>query len=207
MRKEEEEGREDAFLSSGNQNRRKDEKEKIVNRVPPTPQRKRKKLGHPSFETPPPFFSDPCVNPLRPPDSFRIDVPLEALAARHHYGGSRRKRGWTSLTGRVRKGGSLSLSPHCNERGRGSSSSLSSPPFLLAPLSFFLSTSKKKMAFALASPARVAARTSAVAAPRRGSAVVVRASASEPVDRRAVLGAGLAGKELRERNTPWPHRP
>jgi len=206
LRKEEEEGREDAFLSSGNQNRRKDEKEKIVNRVPPTPQRKRKKLGHPSFETPP-LFSDPCVNPLRPPESFRIDVPLEALAARHHYGGSRRKRGWTPLTGRVRKGGSLSLSPRCNERGRGSSSSLSSPPFLLAPLSFFLSTSKKKMAFALASPARVAARTSAVAAPRRGSAVVVRASASEPVDRRAVLGAGLAGKELRERNTPWPHRP
>lgn len=49
------------------------------------------------------------------------------------------------------------------------------------------------MAFAIASPARLAARTSA-AAPRRGSALVVRASASEPVDRRAVLGAGLAGK-------------
>lgn len=110
MRKEEEEGREEAFLSSGNQNRRKDEKEKIVNRAPPTPRRKRKELGHPSFETPPPFFSDPCVNPLRSPDSFRIDVPLEALAARHHSGGSRRKRGWTPLTGRVRKGGSLSLS-------------------------------------------------------------------------------------------------
>ena len=56
-----------------------------------------------------------------------------------------------------------------------------------------LSLPTKKMAFAIASPARLAARTSA-AAPRRGSALVVRASASEPVDRRAVLGAGLAGK-------------
>lgn len=51
------------------------------------------------------------------------------------------------------------------------------------------------MAFALASPARLAGRTTAAAAPRRGSAVVVRASAAEPVDRRTVLGAGLAGKD------------
>lgn len=51
------------------------------------------------------------------------------------------------------------------------------------------------MAFAVASPARLAARNTTAAAPRRGSAVVVRASASEPVDRRAVLGAGLAGKD------------
>jgi len=180
-----------------------------VNRAPPTPRRKRKKLGHPSFETPPPFFSDPCVNPLRPPDSFRIDVPLEALAARHHSGGSRRKRGWTPLTGRVRKGGSLSLSLLSSlKRARPWVKFFTLFAPLFASSSFFLPLHlKKKMAFALVSPARVAARASAVAAPRRGSAVVVRASASEPVDRRAVLGAGLAGKELRERNTPWPHRP
>ena len=95
----------------------------------------------------------------------------------------------------------LSLSPSLPRDSRLTLCSSSLPP-----LALFSPAKKKKMAFAVASPARLAARPTTASAPRRGSAVVVRASASEPVDRRAVLGAGLAGKRLRETIRPPHHR-
>lgn len=79
-------------------------------------------------------------------------------------------------------------------RGRGFL--IFSPRLFFTLTSSFLLSIKNKMAFALASPARLSGRTTVAAAPRRGSALVVRASAAEPVDRRAVLGAGLAGERV-----------